>query len=104
RPAGKAPDLSAFSPMLATSVPEPPEGPDWVYELKYDGIRVLAFVTPDVVALVTRNGRDKARQFPEIVDALKQLAADVGRDFVLDGEIVALQDDRIGRFEGLQGR
>jgi bifunctional non-homologous end joining protein LigD len=83
---------------------EIPEGPDWVFEPKYDGVRVLAFVERGSVRLVTRNGRDKARQFPEVVEALSGVASRVRRSFVLDGEIVALAHGKAARFQALQTR
>jgi bifunctional non-homologous end joining protein LigD len=83
---------------------EIPEGPDWVFEPKYDGVRVLAFVERGSVRLVTRNGKDKAKQFPEVVEALSALASRVGHSFVLDGEIVALARGKVARFQALQTR
>lgn len=76
----------------------------WTIEPKWDGIRVIADVSPRAVRLWTRNGNDKAPQFPEVVRALKALAAS-GGPVVLDGEIVALdQTGRVLRFQALQGR
>lgn len=98
------PPASDFRPMLATLARTPPTGKDWVFEPKYDGIRALAFVTATTVVLLTRNGNDKARQFPELVAALEELRAKVDADLVLDGEIVALREGQIVRFEALQGR
>jgi bifunctional non-homologous end joining protein LigD len=83
---------------------EIPEGSDWVFEPKYDGVRVLAFVERGSVRLVTRNGRDKARQFPEVVEALRALATRVRQSFVLDGEVVALARGKAARFQALQTR
>jgi bifunctional non-homologous end joining protein LigD len=90
-------------PMLATSG-EAPSGEGWVYEPKYDGVRVLAYATSGAAALITRNGHDKARQFPEIVSALRDLVEAAGRPLVLDGEIVALDGNEPARFGMLQGR
>ncbi|HEX2191378.1 MAG TPA: DNA ligase D [Longimicrobiaceae bacterium] len=98
------PDPSALRPMLATSGGAAPDGPGWTFEPKYDGIRVLAFATAEGAALVTRNGNDKARQFPELVEALRELARGAGRSVVLDGEVVAVSGGRAGRFGDLQGR
>ena len=53
--------------MLAKRVSALPAEGDWIFEPKYDGIRVLAFATPRAVTLVTHNGNDKARHFPEVV-------------------------------------
>lgn len=92
------------APMLATLATEIPEGRGWAFEPKYDGIRVLAFATDEGVRLVTRNGNEKSRQFPEVVEALRTLARRKERTFVLDGEIVALQDGELARFQALQSR
>lgn len=97
-------DLKAFLPMLARSAQDPPKSGSWVFEPKYDGIRILALVTSGRVVLATRNGLDKARQFPEIVDALMELVRETGEPFVVDGEVVALEGESIARFESLQGR
>ena len=80
-----------------------------LYEQKFDGIRAIAVVEPALpaarVQLLSRNGNDKAPQFPDIVRALRDLAAQVGKPLVLDGEVVAL--DARGRptsFTALQSR
>lgn len=98
-------DLSAktLEPMYCSIGSEVP-GEGWTFEPKYDGIRVLAFVTSNEVKLITRNGKDKAKQFPEIVASLKKLAMQTRRSLVLDGEIVALIDGEPGRFQELQSR
>lgn len=90
-------------PMYASIGTEIP-GEGWTFEPKYDGIRVLAYTTPVDVKLITRNGKDKAAQFPEIVAALKKLASQTKRSLVLDGEIVALIDGEPARFQELQSR
>jgi bifunctional non-homologous end joining protein LigD len=97
--------LSAESlePMYASVGSEVP-GEGWTFEPKYDGIRVLAYATPTDVKLITRNGKDKAQQFPEIVAALKKLASQTKKSLVLDGEIVALIDGEPARFQELQSR
>jgi bifunctional non-homologous end joining protein LigD len=92
-----------LEPMYA-SVGQSVPGEGWTFEPKYDGVRVLAFVTPGDVRLITRNGKDKATQFPEIVDALSAIAAKKKKAYVLDGEIVALIDGEPGRFQELQSR
>ena len=94
---------AALEPMYASIASEvPDEG--WTFEPKYDGIRVLAYAMPQEVRLVTRNGKDKAQQFPEIVAALRKLATQTKKNLVLDGEIVALIDGEPARFQELQGR
>ena len=104
------------APMLATTRPGevnlsewPAEG--WTFEPKYDGVRAVAVVsgtTPRDVALFSRNGNDKASQFPEIAEALAAMAlalAPLREPLILDGEIVALDaDGRPAGFQKLQGR
>jgi bifunctional non-homologous end joining protein LigD len=110
KPSAKAETLSpakaaslALEPMYASIGGEIP-GSGWTFEPKFDGIRVLAYATDDDVRLMTRNGKDKAKQFPEIVAALKKLASQTKRSLVLDGEIVALIDGEPARFQELQSR
>jgi bifunctional non-homologous end joining protein LigD len=102
---GAALAAKAFAPMLATPSAEVPAGAGWAFEPKYDGIRVVAVASGQTVALLTRNGNDKAAQFPEVAAAVRALAARRRRPCVLDGEIVALSaDGSPARFQDLQGR
>jgi bifunctional non-homologous end joining protein LigD len=99
----------SLTPMMASIGDGVPRAEGWTFEPKYDGIRVLAYVTPGgrepTVTLVTRNLKDKSRQFPEVVEALGRLAAQVHRPIVVDGEIVAIDDDgKPARFQALQSR
>lgn len=96
-----------IAPMLATSARTPPPGEGWVFEPKYDGIRLLAITSGRDVALVTRNGIDRAHSFPEVVEELRALAGarrGANRDFILDGELVALRRGKPARFQELQAR
>ena len=111
-PAARARQAPAVAPRRATRL-EPmyasigsslPEAEGWTFEPKYDGIRVLGFVTKDAVRLVTRNGNDKTKQFPEIAAALRALARKANRELVLDGEIIAVIEGEIARFQALQDR
>jgi bifunctional non-homologous end joining protein LigD len=90
--------------MYATIGREVPAGGEWSFEPKYDGVRVLAVVEGSAARLVTRNGKEKTAQFPEVVEALRELAANGGAPFVLDGEVVALQRGKPARFQSLQSR
>ena len=94
---------TSLEPMY-TGVGSEVPGEGWTFEPKYDGIRVLAYATLTDVKLMTRNGKDKAQQFPEIIASLKKLAAETKRSLVLDGEIVALVDGEPARFQELQSR
>jgi bifunctional non-homologous end joining protein LigD len=72
--------------MLATPG-DVPEGPEWLYEVEWDGVRVLADVADGRVRLLDGEGHDVSRQFPELA-GLTHLAPDV----LLDGEVVLLED------------
>ncbi|HVE78305.1 MAG TPA: non-homologous end-joining DNA ligase, partial [Gemmatimonadaceae bacterium] len=96
---------ATLEPMYAsigTGVPADPGS--WAFEPKYDGIRVLAHASSERVRLVTRNGKDKASQFPEVAEALRRFARRVRRPVILDGEVVALAKDAPARFQALQSR
>ncbi len=97
-PSGPAPKF--IEPMKALLVEEPEASGEWLYEIKFDGFRALAFKHGDSVHLLSRNQKNFADRFPEIAGAIAELAID---DIVLDGEIVAL--DKTGRssFQLLQG-
>ena len=95
---------SRLTPMLATIGTTIPTGAGWTFEPKYDGVRVLAFAAGASVRLITRNGKDKSHQFPEVTAGVRALALRRKRPFVLDGEIVAFSGDAPARFQALQSR
>lgn len=95
---------AALEPMYATIGTDIPTHGDWSFEPKYDGMRALAFLEPARVRLMTRNGKDKSAQFPEVVAALGKLGRQLGHTVILDGEVVALERNRPGHFQSLQGR
>src|SRR4029077_12322405 len=72
--------------MLATLVEAPPTEPDWLFEIKYDGVRVLASRADDKVELRGRSGQVVTTKYPEVAAALRALPL---TPFLLDGEIVA---------------
>ena len=76
--------------MLAVLVAEPFSDPDWIFERKLDGERVLAVVGEGEVRLFARNGNDVSGSYPEVVEALG--GAERGPMAVLDGEMVASLD------------
>jgi bifunctional non-homologous end joining protein LigD len=96
--------MRAPEPMYATVGATIPTGPGWTFEQKYDGMRVIALVSARDVRLVTRNGRDKSTQFPEVVGALRALARRLRRPVILDGEIVAIRRGAPAPFQALQSR
>lgn len=76
-------------PMLATAADAPPRGPEWVHEVKWDGMRVLVDVRGERVVVTSRTERDVTAAFPEL-DGL----AGTYDDLLLDGEVVAMDDGR----------
>ena len=96
--------MTDLTPMLASIGSGLPVGGSWVYEPKYDGIRILAFAADSRVRLVSRNGLDKTRQFPEVAEAVLTLSKRAKRQFIIDGEIVVMRGDTPARFQELQSR
>src|ERR1043165_8766228 len=91
-------------PMLASVGSAIPAGRDWIFEPKYDGIRIIGYAMPGEAALFSRNALDKTQQFPEIAEALSALSRRRRRPLVVDGEVVALHRGQPARFQDLQGR
>jgi len=101
RNARKASFPAAFEPMLAYPQAAAFNDPDWTFELKLDGFRTLALVRNGKVRLLSRRGQDATKQFPELHD-LEVLVR--SREAVLDGEVVALDEDGRPSFGRLQER
>jgi bifunctional non-homologous end joining protein LigD len=87
-----------IEPMKALLVDSPPPG-EWLYEIKFDGFRALAFKDRTGTRLLSRNQKDFAARFPAVFDAINALDVD---DVILDGEIVALDDRGRSSFQLLQ--
>src|ERR1700719_2422389 len=85
--------------MLALLVPAPFHRPGWVFEEKYDGIRILAYKEGAKVTLLSRNDLDRTARFTDIVAAVGQLR---DRTLILDGEVVAFDPKGVSRFQLLQ--
>lgn len=96
--AAKAPFPKDIKPMLATLVEEAPKEEGWVYEIKWDGYRALAFCHDKDVKLISRNNKSFNDKYYPILEALKNLKLRA----VLDGEIVVLNDAGITNFGALQ--
>ena len=77
----------------------PPPTGDWVYEIKFDGIRALAIRKGGKLSLLSRNQNELSGRFPEVAEALKDLKA---QEFVIDGEVVALDEKGRSSFQLLQ--
>lgn len=89
---------SFIPPMLATLVDKAPKEGEWIYEIKWDGFRALAFCNKGKVSLLSRNDKSFNERFSPIVADLEKLKVNA----VLDGEIVVLNDFGISSFESLQ--
>jgi bifunctional non-homologous end joining protein LigD len=87
--------------MHPTLLPRPFHHDGWIYEEKVDGYRMVVYKEEDGVRLVSRNGRDHSRRFPELVKALGRLKA---KTFTLDGEVAVFDGDLISRFEWLRAK
>lgn len=97
-----APMPAIVSPMLAElGKGKPPSTKGWLYEIKWDGVRAMCFVGRDGLRILSRNGNDITRQYPELSVLSHHLKAHTA---VLDGEIAALDAKGRPDFEKLQER
>lgn len=97
--ARKAAFPAQVKPQLATLVQTAPRGESWVHEIKFDGYRFLAHIQKGRVSLITRNGKDWTDKFPGIEKAFEALPVESA---IVDGELVALDDQGVSRFQLLQ--
>ncbi|WP_239926514.1 non-homologous end-joining DNA ligase [Enteroscipio rubneri] len=86
--------------QLAKLVTDVPTGRNWLYEVKYDGYRIVAYVEGGRTRLTTRNGLDYTDRFPDIAASLSRWSD--GRAMVLDGELVVTDEDGRSDFQALQ--
>jgi bifunctional non-homologous end joining protein LigD len=84
--------------MMCLAVADLPAGPEWEYELKFDGYRAIGFKTRGLVHLMSRNGKDFSQRFRTLVRALEVLPDDTA----IDGEVVALDGAGRPSFNPLQ--
>jgi bifunctional non-homologous end joining protein LigD len=90
-----------ISPMLATLVDAPFARQNWVFEEKYDGVRILAYKEGSHVSLISRNAIDRTTRYPEIAAAINKLRP---QTLALDGEVVVFDSKRISLRAGeIQG-
>jgi bifunctional non-homologous end joining protein LigD len=92
---------AAIEPMMAEPAERLPRGEGWLFEVKWDGVRALAFVDHEDLRLQARSGLRCERQYPELAVIPHQLAA---LQAVLDGEIAVLDSKGIARFHLIQPR
>ena len=99
--AQRKPMPTVVRPMLATAIEEPFDNPDWLFEIKWDGYRAVAFIKDGRLRLVSRNQNDLTEEFPEFGALPQFVKADSA---ILDGEIVALDDEGRPSFSLMQQR
>jgi bifunctional non-homologous end joining protein LigD len=97
----KRPMPQTIHPMLAESVDQPFDGAEWLFEIKWDGYRAVAFIDAGKVRLVSRNQNDLTARYPELKDLPKFVQA---RNAILDGEVVALDEEGRASFSLMQQR
>jgi len=97
----KRPMPATIHPMLAESVNDPFDGADWLFEIKWDGYRAVAFVDAGKVRLVSRNQNDLTARYPELNDLPQFVKA---KTAILDGEVVALDEEGRASFSLMQQR
>ncbi len=99
----RAPMPSDVSPMLAMigKGGHPPSGEDWLYEVKWDGVRAICYIEGGRLRMISRNGNSMERQYPELSILPHHIQAATA---IIDGEIVALDDRGLPSFELLQHR
>jgi bifunctional non-homologous end joining protein LigD len=98
----KAEMPAKLEPMLAVLGSTLPSGTDWLYEVKWDGYRALCFLSDGKLRMVSRRGNIMDKQFPEVCEAL--LAAVKAESAIVDGEVVAIDENGIPSFQLLQNR
>ncbi len=97
----KRPMPMTIHPMLAESIAEPFDGADWLFEIKWDGYRAVAFIENGKVRLVSRNQNDLTGRYPDLKDMAGLIKA---KTAILDGEVVALDDEGKASFSLMQQR
>jgi bifunctional non-homologous end joining protein LigD len=97
----KRPMPTTIHPMLAESIEDPFDGEDWLFEIKWDGYRAIAFIENGKVRLVSRNQNELTARYPELKDMPAFVKA---KTAILDGEVVALDADGRASFSLMQQR
>lgn len=95
--AAKRPKL--IHPQLAAASSRLPKSGDWLYEVKFDGYRILAFLGKDGCRFISRSGRDWSARFPRLCRAFQDKGR---REAIIDGEVVYLRPDGSSDFQALQ--
>ncbi len=99
--ARKTPLPASVAPMLATAVTQPPSGANWLYEIKWDGVRALCLVKDGALKMESRRGNRCEQQYPELRSLPEHIHAEAAW---LDGEICVLDEQGRARFQNIQPR
>ncbi len=97
----KRPMPTAIHPMLAESIEKPFDGKDWLFEIKWDGYRAVAFIENGKVRLISRNQNELTGRYPELKDLPQFIKA---KNAIVDGEVVALDEEGKPSFSLMQQR
>jgi len=92
---------ASIVPMKSFLAEKPPKGDDWLFEIKWDGVRAICFIDEKSVRMTSRTGHSCERQYPELSVIGHQIAA---RQAVLDGEIAVLDKNGVSSFGLIQPR
>jgi bifunctional non-homologous end joining protein LigD len=87
--------LGFIPPQLPSLTDQPPEGADWIHEVKHDGYRTMR----GTALAYTRNGHDWSDRYPGIIAAARKMPC---RNAILDGEVIVQNAHGVSDFEGLQ--
>lgn len=91
--------MSVYKPQLATLVDAPPDGDEWLHEIKYDGYRIGCRIERRGTRLLSRKGNDWTRDFPPVAAAARELRVSSA---LLDGEVAVVLPDGRTSFQALQ--
>jgi ATP-dependent DNA ligase len=94
----RVPSLRFIRPQLATSVDQPPEGVNWIHEIKHDGYRAQVLLEDGRARVLTRTGLDWSEHFPSIFRAAVNLDC---QSAIIDGEAIIQDENFVSDFEAL---
>jgi len=93
------PCLSFIPPQLPSLTDQPPEGDNWIHEVKHDGYRTMLLIERRTALAYTRNGHDWSDRYPGIVVAAGKLPC---RNAIFDGDVIVQDGRGVSDFEALQ--
>src|SRR3954469_8005948 len=93
--------LRFIEPCLPSPADRPPDGANWIHEIKHDGYRLMARRDSVGIRLITRRGNDWSDRFPLVIEAVNQLKV---RSCLIDGEVVCCDERGLARFDVLRRR